>query len=306
MSRLSPTGKALSLCAAILLVAACTDEGAPSAIAGPQETPSTDIWQAAERLSAGNVEVCINPSSPAGDYILKSTVEAPGEGPPGHGILYDSVKITLPGAGCAIVFLRDTAAPTLPDPQSRVTTEIVDYPPGGLSSMECRVDWGTIWPEDCVEVHTDTVHVHAYANFWHGTQAVFTFFDLSTLPLFVIGDTEAHGIGASVYFWGSQWWKNNTMSGFVASGVGSFKGYASESGACSDHWISRVSNTPPPPDTIGAQIGIIVTNSVRKFGSDMGGDIRQILLVNTDPGYSPNPGDDGTGTVVSVLCTAHP
>jgi hypothetical protein len=307
MSKFTTPRLALAICGAVFVAAAgaCNGEGAPSAIAGPQSKVSPDVWQAAERLSAGNVEVCINPSSPAGDYILKSTVEAPGEGPPGHGIIYDSVMITLPGAGCAIVFLRDAAAPTLPDPESRVTTEIVSYPPGGVSGMECRVDWGTTWPEDCVEVHTDTVHVHAYANFWHGTQAAFTFVNPG-VPLFVIGDVEPHGIGANVYFWGSQWWKKNSMSGFVAKGVGSFKGYASEAGMCGDSWISRTGDSPPPPQTIGSQIGIIVTGTVGKFGPDIGGEIRQILLVDTDEGYGPNPGHPGTGSVVSVVCTAHP
>jgi hypothetical protein len=94
------------------------------------------------------------------------------------------------------------------------------------------------------------------------------------------------------------------MSGFVAKGVASFKGYASEAGTCGDEWISRVGNSPPPPQTIASQIGIIVTTTVGKFGPDIGGDILQILLVDVDPGYGPNPGHKGTGTVVGVLCTA--
>ena len=54
--------------------------------------------------------------------------------------------------------------------------------------------------------------------------------------MFVIGDVEPHAVGNIVNFWGAQWWQNNPMSGFVSSGVGAFKGYASAStgpaGAC--------------------------------------------------------------------------
>jgi len=127
------------------------------------------------------------------------------------------------------------------------------------------------------------------------------------VPLFVIGDVEAHGINTNVNFWGAQWWKNNSMSGFVDKGVASFKGYATTAdNVCGGSWISRVGNSPPPPATIPRFINIIVTSTVVKSGPDIGGTIVQILTVDQDGGYGPNPGHDGNGKVVSIACSKKP
>jgi hypothetical protein len=299
MSKLVAPRLSLLAVAAALVAAACSsDTTAPSS--PTIASPSKDIVIADGRPSAGNVEVCINPASPAGTY----TVTASGTvTPPSIGTPNSPVDITLPGANCAIVFTRSN--PQQPDPQNAVTTTVTSYPAGSqVGAVNCMVDSGADTPDDCTEPDGGAVEAIVYANAFHGTQVTFTFFNAGGLPLFVIGDTEPHGIGTNVYFWGSQWWKNNTMSGFVAKGVASFKGYASEAGTCGDEWISRVGNSPPPPQTIASQIGIIVTTTVGKFGPDIGGDILQILLVDVDPGYGPNPGHKGTGTVVGVLCTA--
>jgi hypothetical protein len=39
-----------------------------------------------------------------------------------------------------------------------------------------------------------------------------------------------------------------------------------------------------------------------KSGPTIAGNIPQIAIVLTDPGYEPNPGHEGTGTVVAVFC----
>jgi hypothetical protein len=41
-------------------------------------------------------------------------------------------------------------------------------------------------------------------------------------------------------------------------------------------------------------------------GPTLRGDIAAIVLVTTHPGYAPNPGHAGTGTVVGVLCQRQP
>jgi hypothetical protein len=120
---------------------------------------------------------------------------------------------------------------------------------------------------------------------------------------FVIGDVEPHGAGDIVNFWGSQWWKNNQMSGFVANGVAGFKGYATNSdNVCGGTWVSSPGNSSDPPATIPSVISIIVTDTVVKNGDDISGTIKQIITVAQDGGYGPNPGHDGNGPVVSVLC----
>ncbi len=123
------------------------------------------------------------------------------------------------------------------------------------------------------------------------------------IPLFVIGDKEAHGIGASVNFWGAQWWKNNQMTGQVDKGYESFKGYASSAqNICGGVWSTQPGNSSDPPATIPENIAIIVTSKVLKNGNDISGNIVQILLVHQDGNYGPAPGHEGNGTVVSVLC----
>jgi hypothetical protein len=124
------------------------------------------------------------------------------------------------------------------------------------------------------------------------------------VALFVIGDVEAHNIGANVNFWGAQWWKNNTMSGVVSPGVASFKGYATTSdNVCGGTWQSLPGNSSNPPDAIPADVAIIVTSKVIKNGPNISGDIKQIVMVHQDGGYGPNPGHAGNGPVISIVCT---
>jgi len=121
--------------------------------------------------------------------------------------------------------------------------------------------------------------------------------------MFVIGDVEAHGIGATVNFWGAQWWKNNTMSGLVSSGVASFKGYATTADDfCGGVWSTRPGNSSNPPAVIPDEIAIIVTSKVVKSGSAISGDIREILIVQHDGGYMSNPGHAGNGEVTRIVC----
>ena len=122
-------------------------------------------------------------------------------------------------------------------------------------------------------------------------------------PLFVIGDVEAHGIGDVVNFWGAQWWKNNQMSGQVDNGVAAFKGFASSAdNFCGGVWSTQPGNSSDPPETIPANVVIIVTSKVLKNGNDISGDIKQILVVHQDGNYQDNPGHAGGGTVTTINC----
>ncbi len=123
------------------------------------------------------------------------------------------------------------------------------------------------------------------------------------IAMFVIGDVEAHAVNDVVNFWGSQWWKNNTMSGVVSNGVASFKGYAvTSTNACGGTWTSLPGNSSNPPATIPDDVVIIVTSKVIKNGNAISGDIKQMVTVHHDGVYQDNPGHHGGGKVINVIC----
>jgi hypothetical protein len=119
---------------------------------------------------------------------------------------------------------------------------------------------------------------------------------------FVIGDLNA-AVNTPVTFWGAQWWKLNSLTG--GSAPGAFKGYALNiSGpTCGDTWTTTPGNSPPPPaGPLPAFMPIIVSSHVTQSGNTISGDIEHIVIVQTNSGYSNDPGHAGTGTVVSQVC----
>ena len=67
--------------------------------------------------------------------------------------------------------------------------------------------------------------------------------------------------------------------------------------------MSSPGNSSNPPSMLPAKVLVIVTNTVLKSGSDISGNIRELLVVNHDGGYGPNPGHAGNGEVSQILCT---
>jgi len=120
---------------------------------------------------------------------------------------------------------------------------------------------------------------------------------------FVIGDRNA-AIGASITFWGAQWDKLNSLSG--GSATNSFKGFANRSTAgqpsCGATWASDPGNSSQPPDAVPQYMAVYVASTITKSGSTIGGNAPKIVIVRTNAGYGPNPGQNGTGTVVGPLC----
>jgi hypothetical protein len=120
---------------------------------------------------------------------------------------------------------------------------------------------------------------------------------------FVIGDGNAV-VGNHVTFWGARWADYNSVSGGPAPAV--FKGFASSTSpnppSCGGAWTSNPGNSAGPPSSVPSLISVIVTSSIAKSGPTISGNIQQIAIVLTDPGYDPNPGHEGTGTVVAVVC----
>jgi hypothetical protein len=119
---------------------------------------------------------------------------------------------------------------------------------------------------------------------------------------FVISD-ENSAIGTPVTFWGAQWWKLNPLSTGLAPA--SFKGFASSPGtpSCGTGWTAQPGNSAPPPaGPLPPFMAVIVASSITKQGPTITGDTPHIVVVKTNPGYAPNPGHAGTGTVVSQVC----
>jgi len=124
---------------------------------------------------------------------------------------------------------------------------------------------------------------------------------------FVIGDLDAV-VGNHVTFWGAQWWKLNHLSG--GSAPASFKGFANSPDpnppACGGTWQSGPGNSSGPPESVPADITVIVSSLITKSGPIISGDVPEMVIVHTDPGYEPNPGHEGTGTVTAVVCQSVP
>jgi len=117
---------------------------------------------------------------------------------------------------------------------------------------------------------------------------------------FVVGDQSDTG---AVNFWGAQWANNNSLSGGAAPN--SFKGFANTTStppACGQTWTTDPGNSSGPPASIPSYMAVIVSSSISKSGSTISGNTPEIVVVKTDPGYAPNPGHAGTGTVVAVFC----
>lgn len=119
---------------------------------------------------------------------------------------------------------------------------------------------------------------------------------------FVIGNLVSLTGGSTVYFWGSQWQLNNPMS--TGPGPNVFKGFESSNPLppCGDNWTSQPGNSSNPPGTVPRFMAVIVSSSVQQSGSVITGNIRKIVVIETNPGYGPAPGHVGTGKVVAILC----
>ncbi|MDT5272206.1 MAG: hypothetical protein QOH49_4392 [Acidobacteriota bacterium] len=121
--------------------------------------------------------------------------------------------------------------------------------------------------------------------------------------VFVIGDQVSLAGGSTVYYWGAQWVQNNPLSG--GAGPNAFKGF--ENGglpSCGATWTTNPGNSSNPPASVPPYMAVIVSSAVQKNGSVISGNVKRIIIVQTDPGYGPAPGHVGTGKVVAVLCSA--
>jgi hypothetical protein len=125
---------------------------------------------------------------------------------------------------------------------------------------------------------------------------------------FVLGDltVAAATPTTTVTWWSSSWSALNALSG--GSAPPAFKGYAGVTSStppvCGGTWTTGGGASPPPPapSAIPAYMATAVASSATKSGTTIAGNIVKIVIVQTDAGYSPASGHDGTGKIVATLC----
>jgi|SRR5579859_1641085 len=126
---------------------------------------------------------------------------------------------------------------------------------------------------------------------------------------FTIGDGNA-ALGSQVTFWGAQWWKLNTLSGGEAPS--SFKGWVNSFPApmCALAWTTGTGNSSePPPAPLPEYIDVAVASKVTQEGSVVASTtttkvarVKTNIAYEKKSGYEPDPGHEGTGTVVEIVC----
>ena len=123
---------------------------------------------------------------------------------------------------------------------------------------------------------------------------------------FALGDTTVAdaGPGATLTWWGAQWAKQDALSHGAAPAA--FKGFIASVSttppACGATWTTGPGNSSRPPNTVPTYMAVIVTANVTKTGNTIGGDTVHIVIVKTNAGYGPDPGNPGNGTIVGQLC----
>ncbi len=213
-----------------------------------------------------------------------------------------TINSTNPFSGTVATF-------TDADPNGTVTeyTALIDWgdgtaTPGTVAQDGSHFDVNGTHAYAELGPHTVTVHVCDDGGACTDTTSSIMVYALTTGGNFVIGDGNA-ALGSSVTFWGAQWATSNTVSGGAAPA--DFKGFADDPNAapaCGSMWSTRPGNSSNPPADVPTYTAVIVTNSVQKDKGRLSGTTTEVVIVRTDPGYAPNPGHAGTGTVVAVLC----
>ena len=124
---------------------------------------------------------------------------------------------------------------------------------------------------------------------------------------FVLGDVTVSKAGSdTVTWWSATWPRDNVLGGGTAPAA--FKGFAgtitlptTTPPAAASAWTTRPGNSTPPTSDVPSYMGVVVTDSVSKAAGTISGDSVHIVVVRTDPGYEPNPGHRGTGTIVATF-----
>lgn len=160
---------------------------------------------------------------------------------------------------------------------------------------------------------TDSFTADGYYQSASNTQQALTFSYID--GTFALGDLTVKNATPSttVTWWADQWSRLNALSGGAAPLA--FKGFAPsiyKNGhpvangqvACGDTFAynSTGGNSAMPPATVPAYMAVGVPSSLTKSGNVISGNLPQVVIVKTNPGYQPQPVYSGTGTIVAQLC----
>ena len=108
----------------------------------------------------------------------------------------------------------------------------------------------------------------------------------------------------SVEFWGHSWSRDNVLSGGPAPD--SFKGFASAIRHQSARLRRRLDEQAGQQlETAGHAATLYGRSRFQQHyqvGFDYLSDVPEIVVVTPNPGYEPDPGHPGTGTVVAEFC----
>jgi len=194
-------------------------------------------------------------------------------------------------------------------------------PNGAVGDYTATIDWGdtTTSPATVTQgaAGFDVMAAHAYVNLGpyivtvHVCDAGGACADaISNLLMyananggnFVITDGYA-ARGSSATFWGAQWASAIPLAG--RTGPADFKGFAdnpSGPATCGSTWSTTAGNSSHPPDNVPTYMAVIVSSSISQDQARISGNSVELVIVKTDPGYAPDSGHSGTGTVIAVLC----
>jgi hypothetical protein len=129
--------------------------------------------------------------------------------------------------------------------------------------------------------------------------------------VYTLGDQTVAAAGSStqVVWWDAQWASQNRLTGGDAPSAD--KGFADSitnlptttpPAICGGTWTTSGGNSAPPSDSVPSYMGVLVTAHAAKSGSDIRGDYTAIVVVKVAPGFAPDPGHSGTGTIVATFC----
>jgi hypothetical protein len=137
-----------------------------------------------------------------------------------------------------------------------------------------------------------------------------TVFAFPSRGAFTLGDqtVASASAGTKLTWWADTWSGANSLSGGPAPSA--FKGFAGNislptstpPSQCGSNWTTSGGDSPPPTGSVPSYMGVVVTRGVNRAGSTISGNAVKIVVVKTEPGYAPDPGDHGTGTIVATYC----
>jgi len=283
----------------------CAPDGIQSTVDVTINGHTTSYTDAGQVLNTGGVDAALCPPPGANESIQWTTI--------GHAPCRGSQLGLKPAAQTHNVGTTATVTATFTNscgqPLSNVAVQFVatSGPNAGRTGTGTTDAKGVAtFNYSSSMTGTDTFHasVTNIAGTITSNSVTVTWVAFATGPgggAFVISDLKDVS-GGSVYWWGAQWWKRDHLSSGLAPAA--FKGFelSNPSPWCGQTWTTRPGNSPHPPKTVPAVMAVIVASHITKSGPVISGDIVHIVLVRTNPGYGPNPGHPGTGTIVGQLC----